>query len=156
MLFIQATLAYNAFILILFGLIGLIFPKKMIESMNIKFPAENDIKECEIGTAHKLDDTELNKENLDVKKEETIKYIEPTERQFMIYRITGLWVVVQGIICVYVAYALNLKVQRIACILYTLTHLVECIVKKKGASDISIFPNLHMVIILIAALGFSF
>jgi len=80
-----------------------------------------------------------------------------TERNYMIYRIFGIWVISAGVVCAFVTYYLELKYQRFVCMLMIVAHLVEVTVKKIGIpeSNSHLFANGHLALILIAALLFN-
>jgi len=81
-----------------------------------------------------------------------------TERNYMIYRISGIWVITAGVVCTYVTYYLELKYQKLVCILMIIAHITEIIVKKIGIPESGasfFFANGHLALILLTSLIFS-
>ena len=111
---ITFALAYNACILIIFGLCLILIPRKVLKEMALKM----------------------------------------NEKDLMIYRVCGLWVVAGGIVSAFSYYALDSEIQRLAGYLFLVVHTTEAVIKMIAIPEMpkKIIANGHLALIFLLAL----
>jgi len=73
------------------------------------------------------------------------------ERQFIAYRIAGLWVFLAGIVCAYAAYDMEYKYIQLTCFAMMCCQAIETVIKRIGKPSDGIghlMMNAHLAVIL--------